>query len=375
MGDNARGPAEDGPPQYRFQVGDRVEANVGSFHPGTVVSIGYREAHWPPEKTVPYQIRLDEGPLIYAPFDEDRVVRAMPGHFVLQAAKAEDPEAMMEALLGAGEDGLDTPDEEGKTALVVAAGASVEDVALQLVGQLVAAGASVNASDFEGNYPLHAAVRNSYRPVAKLLLDNGANIDCQSLSLTEYMGGNWHIVDGDSRYLEDAEKADKIRSVDNLDATPLMVALEEGDEGMAEFLLEGGADVNVRGAAGKNALHVALEEGLMGIAGALLEKGADAMAGHKEMHGTLLHHYAGRGRVPYLKLLLRYVPQGAVDAQENMRGMTPLHLAAQRGKVPVCSLLIASGASKTIQNADGKTAEDLARINGHTGVVELLDAA
>ena len=100
MGDNARGPAEDGPPQYRFQVGDRVEANVGSFHPGTVVSIGYREAHWPPEKTVPYQIRLDEGPLIYAPFDEDRVVRAMPGHFVLQAAKAEDPEAMMEALLG-----------------------------------------------------------------------------------------------------------------------------------------------------------------------------------------------------------------------------------------------------------------------------------
>ena len=375
MGDSARGPAEDGPPQYRFQVGDRVEANVGSFHPGTVVSIGYREAHWPPEKTVPYQIRLDEGPLIYAPFDEDRVVRAMPGHFVLQAAKAEDPEAMMEALLGAGEDGLDTPDEEGKTALVVAAGASVEDVALQLVGQLVAAGASVNASDFEGNYPLHAAVRNSYRPVAKLLLDKGANINCQSLSLTEYMGGNWHIVDGDSRYLEDAEKADKIRSVDNLDATPLMVALEEGDEGMAEFLLERGADVNVRGAAGKNALHVALEEGLMGIAGALLEKGADAMAGHKEMHVTLLHHYTGRGRVPYLKLLLRYVPQGAVDAQENMRGMTPLHLAAQRGKVPVCSLLLASGASKTIQNADGKTAEDLARINGHAGVVELLDAA
>ena len=65
------------------------------------------------------------------------------------------------------------------------------------------------------------------------------------------------------------------------------------------------------------------------------------------MHGTLLHHYAGRGRVPYLKLLLRYVPQGAVDAQENMRGMTPLHLAAQRGKVPVCSLLLASGAEAT----------------------------
>ena len=52
-----------------------------------------------------------------------------------------------------------------------------------------------------------------------------------------------------------------------------------------------------------------------------------------------------------------------------------MHLAAQRGKVPVCSLLLASSANKTIQNADGKTAEDLARINGHAGVVELLDAA
>ena len=72
---------------YRFKIGDRVEANVGTgkgktFRLGTIVAIDYYENGW--LGSVPYQICLDEyggknvAKYIYAPFDDDDCVRAAP---------------------------------------------------------------------------------------------------------------------------------------------------------------------------------------------------------------------------------------------------------------------------------------------------------
>ena len=72
---------------YRFQVGDRVEANVGvgkgeTFRLGTIVAVDYYENGW--LGSVPYQICLDGcgngsvAKYIYAPFDDDDCVRAAP---------------------------------------------------------------------------------------------------------------------------------------------------------------------------------------------------------------------------------------------------------------------------------------------------------
>ena len=66
-------------PRYRFALGQRVRANVGppdGYVPGKVVAFDYREAHWPPGKSSPYQIELDNGQVINAPIDDDRCVRA-----------------------------------------------------------------------------------------------------------------------------------------------------------------------------------------------------------------------------------------------------------------------------------------------------------
>ena len=57
------------PPAWGFKVGDRVDANVGQFKPGTIVTL------WPSECT-PYAIELDEGGTVTAPMDIDEVVRA-----------------------------------------------------------------------------------------------------------------------------------------------------------------------------------------------------------------------------------------------------------------------------------------------------------
>ena len=59
----------------RFTVGTRVECNCGGWEPGTVVKLFYRQSSFPAGTFAPYQIQLDNGKLIYAPIDEDRVVR------------------------------------------------------------------------------------------------------------------------------------------------------------------------------------------------------------------------------------------------------------------------------------------------------------
>jgi len=81
-------------PQLRFKVGDRVKANVGKWEPGTIVAIWYREESWPASQpSAPYQIKLDQGPLIFAPEDS-------PGCVI--PAKPKVPVTILTGFLGAG---------------------------------------------------------------------------------------------------------------------------------------------------------------------------------------------------------------------------------------------------------------------------------
>ena len=47
----------------RFQVGDRVLALMkGSWEPGKISQLWWREESWDPGRVAPYQIRLDTTP-------------------------------------------------------------------------------------------------------------------------------------------------------------------------------------------------------------------------------------------------------------------------------------------------------------------------
>jgi len=62
----------------RFPVGTRVECNCGAWKPGVVVKHFYVQSSFPEGMCVPYQVKLDDGKLIFAPADVDRVVRQLP---------------------------------------------------------------------------------------------------------------------------------------------------------------------------------------------------------------------------------------------------------------------------------------------------------
>ena len=48
---------------------------IRGWAPGTIVALYYSEPGWPPYAVAPYQIQLDDGRLIYAPRDDDQVIR------------------------------------------------------------------------------------------------------------------------------------------------------------------------------------------------------------------------------------------------------------------------------------------------------------
>ena len=61
--------------KLRFAVGDRVLCLCGTWQAGTVVKHFLVQKRFPPGKCAPYQVKLDDSRLIYAPTDTDGVIK------------------------------------------------------------------------------------------------------------------------------------------------------------------------------------------------------------------------------------------------------------------------------------------------------------
>jgi len=76
--DDERIAAQNGP--FRFAIGEAVTCNVGNgtWAKGKVSDHFYREANWPADRWMPYQVLLDgtEGEYIFAPADMDACIRS-----------------------------------------------------------------------------------------------------------------------------------------------------------------------------------------------------------------------------------------------------------------------------------------------------------
>lgn len=66
----------------RFSVSDRVECwwqpegnQPGQWLLGVVIQLWWRQPDWPEGRSMPYQVRLEDGSLIYAPRDSDGCIR------------------------------------------------------------------------------------------------------------------------------------------------------------------------------------------------------------------------------------------------------------------------------------------------------------
>jgi len=334
---------------------------------------------------------------------------------LLKAVKLSD-EAKAIELLTTGADPNYRDDKTGITPLISAAyfgrdkiaqllidkGADVNDVPWGLREERIdASGAPMKDRDLmrtaaRGDAPLMTAIREGETGIAILLLDHGALVDIPNRNLetpgilaarkgdaTIMAALLSHGLDPDITEIPQFVDYFAKKKIRTQRIRPLIVeAAVNGHTDTVHTLLQGHADANLRDERGRTALYWAAEDGHVRTVEALLDFNADPnLADYTG--STPLMPAAKSGYVRIVRMLLDHGARvNVIDGADQDKvavgeraGTTPLIYAARGGHAEIVRLLLARGADRRLRTADGDTAVDVARRNGHDDIVSLLGHA
>jgi ankyrin repeat protein len=300
-------------------------------------------------------------------------------------------------------------------------------------------GELVTSTDSEGNTStyhtrtttaLYRSAMAGYFDIAKLLLDNGADVETNDLlhklaskgasSLTrlllEYGAEPSHVVGANRRtalhvaahkgYLNivDAllEYGATIDASDKAGETPLYLACMEARLKIVQHLLREGADTSIPAQDGQTALYKAGGRGYADVTRALLSYSADASCGRGVSGETVLFKAARKGyddvvhellrygadanlandsrpdtKAPTLDIMVRLLRHsdgagGGGDDEKNTHGCYPLHATAEGGHVDIARDLLAHGAVSDVRRPSGETPLYAAARMKHRDVADVL---
>ncbi|HXU76536.1 MAG TPA: ankyrin repeat domain-containing protein, partial [Methylomirabilota bacterium] len=152
-------------------------------------------------------------------------------------------------------------------------------------------------------------------------------------------------------------------------AGPGATQKEEADEiaRIAEMIRNSPDLINAKGQGGMRPLYQAACKGQVGVAQYLLDHGAEVNSGSAD--SGALQCAALNGHRAMVELLLSR--KADVNATDNL-GATALHLAARQGFRTVVETLLAHGAEVDARDNSGETPLHYAAAGGNKGVIELL---
>lgn len=302
------------------------------------------------------------------------------------------------ALLKAGADPLST-NEYGENAMHFAA----YDGKVELVKMLLVHKQLIDSKTKEGSTPLICSAKGeSHSEVCEVLLKAGAdpllkNEDGWNAMHLAVLAGNSEIVKMlcvHKQLIDSQIKEGK---------TPLMLAAREGDLKVFDVLLKAGADLRKIDQDGWNAMHLAAinghteivkilsahkqlidskiklgqtplllatEEGHLETCEVLLKAGANPLTIYED-DWNAMHLAASEGKTKIVKLLL--VHKQLIDSKIKM-GHTPLLLAAQKGHLEICEVLLKAGANPLATDENSENAMHSAADEGKIGIVKILSA-
>ena len=313
---------------------------------------------------------------------------AKNNHIAIVIAKIAALLAPLKGCTGTLSDLLKTKDKLGKTALHYAAERGHADV----VGALIKAGANASQKDNDGLTALDHAARNGCAGVVRVLLAAGVDVsiedECCRFNTLHYAAELGH------------ESVVKLLLAAGADVnargegcTALHYAAIRGHAGVVKALLDAGADVNATDDCGETALHNAAKKDNQAIVTALISAGANVNATNKEGNTALQlatdRYSAANVDLYVVRALLNAGANVECDSLGFLSSVTG-ELADLQGEIQASRNLISAAQSdnvgdvqaaldkRAIVNAtdnDGRTALQLAALNGREGVVKALLAA
>jgi ankyrin repeat protein len=229
----------------------------------------------------------------------------------------------------------DAMDSHGLTPLHVAA--DIGDIAKVKV--LLEFKADIDAKTKDGATPLFIAAANNRRDCCDYLLARGAKLDVYSacaLGKTEQVTA---LLKADPKLANTRD--------DRLQRTPLFWAARAGDSKLVALLLAQGADVNLRAPRFLVSGNVTSMTGPIITGPHIFNSGREKDAGE-----TPLHVAAEFGRLDVVRLLLA---KGADVNAKGANSQTPLYLACEKHHHDVVKLLLGKGADAQARNEWGAT--------------------
>lgn len=256
-------------------------------------------------------------------------------------------------------------DAAGSTALHHAAGFGSLDV----LEQLLAKGADVNAANRRRSTPLHWAIHDESK--VRLLLARGAGVNVKQAEGRTPLFQASMLGNGLGVMTMLLEKGADPNAATAAGLTPLMAAANRGDEAAIKLLVDRKAAVNARSGSGATALIAAAGSGRPGAVRMLLDNGADPKIADKK-NDSALGAAATAGVEASVRML---VDKGAPVNLRDHRGYSPLMYAAASDAMPasIVRFLLDNGADASYVG-ENETAATLAAKRGDTAVARMLGA-
>ena len=290
----------------------------------------------------------------------------------MQLAALNGSATMIDRLVKGGADVNAPLSSFGDTALMLASRTGKPDA----VKVLLDAGARVDAKETWGDTTaLMWAVSEGNHAVVRLLIDKGADVNVRSKFVPSATGRGFEGATPASARANQGAEENASGSL-----TPLMFAAREGDLESAKMLIAAGAQIDVRGGDGKDALGLAIFNGGYDVASFLIDQHANVNQADAQRFTPLFWAVDRRNMetapnfpwvvtadpLPLIKKLLdaganvNYVvnntPRARMrDGSPRIVFATALMRAAFSGDIELVKLLLAHGADAKIISKDSET--------------------
>ena len=282
-------------------------------------------------------------------------------------AEARVSEILKEGTNSTDRQDLEDTDEAGMTKLQRA----VQDKNLPLAKSLIEQGANLSSRANHGKTALHYASLNEDLEMMVLLLTNETR-DIMSLQDDHgqtplHYAAKKHFTGGIELL---AYNGISINNLDNYGLSPYHWAVIAGHSSAAKTLLDLGVDINSTSADGRSALDWAASLGRSSITELLVEKGANIMSTNLEgAQMAPLEEAAACGDLSTVRLLLDH---GVDPNYRDREGWSAIHWAAEEGHVDIVDLLLMLGADVNVVSYSGTSPLHCAANGGHVRVVTEL---